>query len=537
MLGMFGVVAKTTIQIDSIKVNSPHTGMIHFEVYKTNGSLQGKEKTSDEWSLIATTRVEGGGESMPTTITSDAFSEDLIIPRRQSIGLYVTMKYQNELRYSPVQVASGDVFAENSDVAILVGTGNDYPFGNFYPKRMFNGALGYKKVASTPAPSSTPMPMGELHTSEPTKSHPTSPMPTAAPTLKPTPAPTSPPTLRPSPSPTVAPTVQALSLDTSWVGGIKNSGSMFDIVAKSDMRITSFVVNTPSTDIINFEIYLIPGGHRGNEQVLDKWTLVATCQVLGAGEGRRTVIGAQCFNRDIIILSQQTVGFYITMTRKTELRYTAVNDRSAGDVYTANLDLAILVGTGNDYPFGKYWPQRMFNGAIQYERLPESRVVDLAPALPGVPFTSITWNTEVSGVGNSRNGWSIRNSGFMARFVVEDSYTCAGGTSFKTQSGVAVSVISVPSQTPLYFDLRGMGEQFGTGYEMLTFEIDGDVVARATSAAKGKKCSSGPVVVTNTVPSPYYLSTGRHHLKLKFTTRDGYDHVGVYYELVLGFEP
>jgi len=537
---MFGVVAKTTIQIESIYVNSPYSGMIEFEVYKIDGSSNGREKSPNEWNLVGTARVEGGGEGKPTIIPSSAFLETFTIHKGQTVGIYVTMKYQLQLRYSPVQLAVGDVFAENSDLAILVGTGNDYPFSNFYSKRMFNGALVYSKLQdtpSTPSASSTPLPTALVPTSAalPSGSPSTSPKPSPAPSSSPTSMPTTLPTESPSTIPTPRPTIQSLSLETLWEGGVKNSGNMFDIVAKADLRITSFLVNTPSSDNIDFEVYSIKGGHRGNEQIADRWTLVANGRVVGAGEGYPTIIRAQHFKQDIIILAQETLGLYITMTDKREMRYTPVRNKSAGDVYASNLDLAILVGTGNGYPFGQFWQQRVFNGSIEYQRLSEGKVSS-DPVLQGVPFTSISWNTESSGVDDSVHGWSVLKHGFLARFEVENSYTC-DGTNSMTQVGEATSVVSVGSPTPLYFELRGMGEQFEAGYEMLTFEIDGNVIASATSVARGIECSAGPVSVTKEVPSPYYLSPGKHHLRLKFTTRDGYDHSGVYYEIGLGFEP
>jgi hypothetical protein len=513
---MFGVVAKVNIVIDTIQINTPYTGMIHFEVFMIEGSFQGNERNSGAWSLIARMQIQGGGEGRPTTIPPEAFLQDVVVKRRSTVGIYVTMKYQPELRYSPVQERVGDIYVENSDIAILVGTGNDDNFGDFYPQRMTNVALGYKKINVEVGAGGTSQVLSSPAPTEP--SNPTF-------TLPPTQMMTS-----------ANPTSQIFSLETTWDGGVKNHGAMFDIVTKTDIKVSAFLINTPSTDKIDFEIYSINGGHQGNEQMSAAWSLVASAQITGAGEGLPTAIGSKHFYEDITLLSRQMKGFYITMKNRTELRYTPVGNKVTGDVFNANFDLALLIGTGNTYPFGDFWTERVINLGVQYERVSESHAVDIASAsTAGRPFASIDWDLTQSGVGNSF-GWTTRNDGFIIRYSVEPSYICEGGTNSLAQSGQATTVISVSSPTQLYFNLRGQGEQFETGYEMMVLEIDGNVVAKATSEALSIECSAGPVVVTNEVPSPFFLGPGQHELTLSFTTGDGFDHIlGVHYELELSF--
>ena len=524
---MFGVVAKEDIQIDAIQINTPYTGLLHFEVYIVEGSFEGNEQNPDVWSLIARAQVQGGGESRPTIIPPEAFLRDFIVTRKSTAGVYVTMKYQKELRYSPVQGKVGDKYVENSDIAILVGTGNDADFGNFYPQRMTNVGIGYKKVD-----------LALIATSRPTTSEPSS-SPMAPSTSPFTPPPTGTPsvyTLSPTQMMTsVNPERQVLSLETTWDGGVKNSGAMFDVVTKTDIKVNAFLINTPSADLIDFEIYSISGGHQGNEKSSAAWSMVATAQIKGAGEGLPTKIGSEHFYQDINLLSEQTTGFYITMKNRLELRYTPVGDKSTGDVFNANLDLALLIGTGNAYPFSDFWTERMINLGVQYERVSQSNAFDVPMA--GQPFVSIDWALKQTGIANSfQFGWSTRNSGFIVRYSAEPSYICLGGTNSEVQSGQATAVISVPGPTQLYFSLRGQGEQFETGYEMMILEIDGNVVAKATSEALGNECSAGPVIVTNEVPSPFFLGPGQHDLALSFTTGDGFDHIdGTWYELELSF--
>ena len=156
--------------------------------------------------------------------------------------------------------------------------------------------------------------------------------------------------------------------------------------------------------------------------------------------------------------------------------------------------------------------------------------IDAVPAL-----TTIDWNVStLSGVRDpDTHGWTVAQEGFDLTFNVEDSYICPGGENSAEQKGTAKATINLSQAQDLMYTLSGQGEQLDTGFEMMIFKIDGAVVATATSTAAGKECSSGPLTVDYTVPSPYSLSAGPHELEVSFTTADGFDHVDSFYKLEL----
>ena len=533
---MFDVIAKADVRLDRLQLNTPLSGMIDIEIYVTNGSHSGKEDEPNSWDRIVKRQIRGKGDGRPTTILFESFSSELLLVEGETLGLYVAMVSMDELRYSPTEKNVGEVFSENSDIQVLVGTGNDASFGEFYSKRVFNGAIGYKRVQQRSKEGGIHFPSQSPDTGFP-----------APPSIK---------SIGLDPSATI-PNPSELSramdqsgnnavhanpvysqfstLATLMTGDIKNSGVMFNIFAKSDIRINAFYLSTASRGPFVFEIYKIRGGHDSNELEPKRWIRVGTSHVDTLGEGDLAVIENEHFEADIIIESQELMGIYITMRRKTDLRYSKVDGKLTGDVYSEDDNISISVGTGNTYPFGGYWPDRIFNGGVEYQII-STRTEDPEPS-SGRPFDFIDWNLNSQGIRDSSYGWSVEEMGFWLRFDIEDSYMCEGGTNDLTQKGQASSTITVGTETPLYFKLSGMGELYETKFESLVFEIDGQLVAWATSSDEGIECSSAPVQVTYELQSPIALTPGSHSLSLKFTTGDAYDHRGLYYELNLGFEP
>lgn len=151
------------------------------------------------------------------------------------------------------------------------------------------------------------------------------------------------------------------------------------------------------------------------------------------------------------------------------------------------------------------------------------------------PLTSIDWDVSVvAGIRNpTTHGWFVDKNGLDLTFQVEDSYICPGGDNSAEQKGKATATINLARATSLIYTISGRGEQLDTGFELMTFKIDGVVVATATSTAAGKECASGPLTINYKVQPPYNLAAGTHKLSVSFTTADGFDHVDSYYKLEL----
>jgi len=155
-------------------------------------------------------------------------------------------------------------------------------------------------------------------------------------------------------------------------------------------------------------------------------------------------------------------------------------------------------------------------------------------ALPS-PITLIDWDTSnQSGIKNTNtHGWSVLDNGLGLKFKVEDSYICPGGENSAEQKGTAKATIVLSQPVKLTYSITGQGELLDTGFEMMTFKADETVLATATSTAMGKECASGPLTVDYKVTPPYELPAGTHELVVTFTTADGFDHTGSYYQINL----
>ena len=129
-------------------------------------------------------------------------------------------------------------------------------------------------------------------------------------------------------------------------------------------------------------------------------------------------------------------------------------------------------------------------------------------------------------------GWKISDLGRTIRFEVEPDELC-GGTNPNTQTGEAKATITgVPPGTQLAYTLQGQGELELKGFENLDFYLDGDLVANATSPGGDLGCpgGDGPVLVDTIQASPIAIS-GKHELRLEFTTADEFYHNESFYEL------
>jgi hypothetical protein len=167
-----------------------------------------------------------------------------------------------------------------------------------------------------------------------------------------------------SPPPTQ---VQTASLDTSWDGGIRNNGITFMIQAKEDIHVTGIDIHTPLRQLIPVSVYTTVGTLVGKERDASKWNKIASTKVMGAGDNTPTPISISTS-----IEAGQKISFYIdtpSTFKPGPVRYSP-SIIPTGGVYAYDDNISILVGTGNDAFFGNSYPNRIFNGAVRYEKLP-----------------------------------------------------------------------------------------------------------------------------------------------------------------------
>jgi len=186
--------------------------------------------------------------------------------------------------------------------------------------------------------------------------------------------------------------------------------------------------------------------------------------------------------------------------------------------------------------------------------------VQVSPLTP-VPVSGLEWTLTDSGllggsnssnedntgisdywdgsVENANFGWNVtiqdapnREITQSLQFKVEDSADC-GGDNPNTQSGTAVANIQVNGSSAIILELEfsGIGEAQSAGYDLIKFQLDGDVIGDGQAPGGGLGCTSDSVTVNPAAPQT--LEPGPHTLTIDFTTNDGLYHVGAYYEIKL----
>jgi hypothetical protein len=158
-----------------------------------------------------------------------------------------------------------------------------------------------------------------------------------------------------------------------------------------------------------------------------------------------------------------------------------------------------------------------------------------------LPVTGLVWVTtnSVSGFTQCADaGWIISNSNLSVRYNISDSSNSnCGGTCDKTQDGTATATITVGAyDTHLNIDFEGIGEFEAPEFDVISFILDGQEVAKGHAAGGGLGCVMGPIVETVLVTGPYLLLAGSvHTLLINFSTNDPLYHVNSYYQVNLSF--
>ena len=135
-------------------------GLWDVEIYTVTGggSHVGNEQNAAAWTLEATiSGVTGAGLNLPTSLGA---SLSINCPNNVNTGIYVTVNSGVGINYlTGTGFVVGDVFASNSDLEFLAGTGNVYPFGvTFGPpaaSRVFSGNIYYQLAGGGPFSSRT----------------------------------------------------------------------------------------------------------------------------------------------------------------------------------------------------------------------------------------------------------------------------------------------------------------------------------------------------------------------------------------------
>jgi Metallo-peptidase family M12 len=378
---MFDVRAKTDLKVTNFAMHAYAATTVTIEVYmkKTVGTCVGTQKDSSQWQRIGQATFVSKGAGVPTILPTGTFPP-VSVKAGDIQAFYITFKSNtNYNRYSPGNTL-GKVQSSNADLDVLEGYAKGYLFGDDYFPRIWNGIVFYERGTTQQTGGATPAP-----TNKPTFEPAVLPAPTPSP-VQPTPAPT----IQPSPAPVPASIASGApinsqqapdKLTTTFAGGNGQAGNMVEIVASQNIVVTALDIHTYSTQSVHVFVYMKKGTYVGFEQNSDAWTAIADTWVEGKGSPNPTKIPA----KDVIpvpITAGETYSFYITLT-ESSIRYTN------GAIAARDGAITFVRSSGNKYPFGASYPNRIWNGILYYTQGTVSRTTDGTPVNKSGPSKQI----------------------------------------------------------------------------------------------------------------------------------------------------
>lgn len=334
---------------------------VDLQVYTKAGSHEDYATETDrsKWRKIVDTKIRGMGNMNASPIPPEAFEAFTIAPG-ETHAIYVTLN-SADIRYTSSDIPFGEPVVSNEHLDILQGSGiGDFPWGPAFKKRQWNGSIKYKVL--DPATTTTTAPTDTTNTATTT---------TTADALadaglmkagqgKITTKSTANVKTRRNPiSGGRQKGGKQHSLSTSFDANNGGCGSMFNVEASSDVKITSLGTHIRSTESHNIDVYMKQGSHDGYELSSDAWEHVYSGVVAAKGPGKPTIIDG--FD-DVFVAAESTVAFYIS-SEESDLRYTT------GDHPASDSTITISGGAGISDPNfqGKAFTPRAANVVLTYE--------------------------------------------------------------------------------------------------------------------------------------------------------------------------
>jgi hypothetical protein len=187
-------------------VNSWYSGTEEaiFDVYKKPGALLLSDTTDSslgKWTKIGDSiDVTMLSFDQPSPLPENAFTS-IHMDAGTTVSLYVTRTDGRYIGYTEGN-AVGNIAAEDNNIKILEGYGNEYPFGTIFSPRVWNGVIEYDQCSDEPSvlPSDEP---SVLPSDEP--SFLPSDEPSVLPSDEPSVSPSDEPSVLPSDEPSVLP--------------------------------------------------------------------------------------------------------------------------------------------------------------------------------------------------------------------------------------------------------------------------------------------------------------------------------------------
>ena len=191
--------------------------------YMSYVESDGQTRITENWDLIAKGTVEGQGPGVGSPIPPEAWLKNVVIEAGSTIGFYVTVLDDPHLRYRSSEVFEGNVYSSDDVLSIAVGRSwGEYPLKGdgtdvYFSQREFSGMFHYhaeEALCETEAPSQAP-----------SKAVTTAPTPRATPEVNDDHC------------------DLENSLATTYQDGTGSHGSLFDVLATTDITVTGIDLN------------------------------------------------------------------------------------------------------------------------------------------------------------------------------------------------------------------------------------------------------------------------------------------------------
>jgi hypothetical protein len=161
-------------------------------------------------------------------------------------------------------------------------------------------------------------------------------------------------------------------LSTAFLAGNGASGTMFDVLPTKDIEIPALYLNLTKKGGVTVELWTKTGTHVSFEKKPWLWERTAVVPVEGNGAGKKSRMdlgSVESGGGGGLVLKANTRYALYLVTSRGKFRYTT--GKGADTVVASNEDLTIFEGAGLKRPFGKVFPNRIWNGNIFYQVLDE----------------------------------------------------------------------------------------------------------------------------------------------------------------------
>jgi|GEM_PF-4733978 len=153
------------------------------------------------------------------------------------------------------------------------------------------------------------------------------------------------------------------SIKTTFAAGNGLTGVMFNVVAKAQIYLTTFVVSTTGGGTDTAKVFYLPGSCIGHDASSAGWVLASNTTVKSGGTAD-TLIQANALPLNYNMNAGDTVGIYITYTGVLSVAYT--NGTNLDSIYAKKSTIQVLQGYGKGYPFAGSFSPRVFNGIVNF---------------------------------------------------------------------------------------------------------------------------------------------------------------------------